>query len=775
MEERAIVTTSKQVSEMDQNVLRAVYALNMCTVSVSQIIDYNDTYILEQEYDAILNNLNLEKMPKADALKKILVELLNTITFFRIQEIKKEEIEKKYQKKVKNAIWSAVPNLNMIVAGDPAAIAFSIASQVGIGYMNYRKEKNNAVTEKEKEELELKITAIEQFHALRRELFTTAWELAEEYEFDDRLRLTEKQIKQYNQILMDRNELRKYVRLEAIKDKFEAFPPFWYNFGHTASFIAGDPMLPLEEWEREYYRTKAKEHFSHYEKLNKFNILREDQMTCAFALEYADLLLLEEKLENKEKIAELISIADNMSGTALDIKQLCAISYLKVGETGKAAELLKQLVNEEYNTITNAKILSRIYVSQFLSDKSPTAKFDYKTLVMRLGEENTCYLFPMPDKNIDDNILQKEYLIEAKTILTTDYITVIHEVLREYTVKFNKVIPAPYKDKITDDYFGYTDDAKERRRDDIKKILQDIHNKKYYLETIASVGFRFKYIDLLNEIMEIYDDLSLWKNDIKHNTYTRIVNANIISNNKKMKEIQNSMTAKTFTVNDYKILQDDLTIRKLLGKMIDNMIDTIMQSIDSMSSLEEIENAEYELSEFCLKHGISLKELNGNVQESFKEIHKYLDYSLIGIDGENENRKKEIEEKKRAIVKDKVEDVAIGSISEIDILFPNDTKFNLYFNNKNFKADSLRNDALVIIDDKTKKDFDLILEMDRVIIIKHNRIKGYHDYKSIEYGKSDRRGEYLVMGLDEYNNKNVDISKLYGLIESLRKVENDFK
>ena len=195
----------------------------MCTVSVSQIIDYNDVYILEQEYETILNNLNLEKMPKADALKKILIELLNTITFFRIQEIQKDEIEKNYQKRVKDAIWSAIPNINVISAGNVTAMLFSIATQVGIGYMNYRKEKVNALSAKEKEKLELRITALEQFSALRRELFTTAWELAEEYEFDDRLRLTEKQIKQYNQILMDSDELRKYVRLEAIKDKFEAF------------------------------------------------------------------------------------------------------------------------------------------------------------------------------------------------------------------------------------------------------------------------------------------------------------------------------------------------------------------------------------------------------------------------------------------------------------------------------------------------------------------------------------------------------------------------
>ncbi len=106
-----------------QDKLKAAYALNMCTVSVSQIIDYNDEYILEQEYEAILNNLNLEQIPKDEALLDILVKLLNVITFFRIDKLKKERIEKKYQRQVKNAIWSAIPNIAVIVSGNPVSIA----------------------------------------------------------------------------------------------------------------------------------------------------------------------------------------------------------------------------------------------------------------------------------------------------------------------------------------------------------------------------------------------------------------------------------------------------------------------------------------------------------------------------------------------------------------------------------------------------------------------------------------------------------------------------
>ena len=44
--------------------LKAAYALNLCMVSLSQIVDYNDINILKLEYEAILNNLNFENIIK---------------------------------------------------------------------------------------------------------------------------------------------------------------------------------------------------------------------------------------------------------------------------------------------------------------------------------------------------------------------------------------------------------------------------------------------------------------------------------------------------------------------------------------------------------------------------------------------------------------------------------------------------------------------------------------------------------------------------------------
>ena len=206
--------------------LKAAYALNLCTVSISQIIDYQDLNILEEQYELVLNNLNLHNMPKDQALLNVLKQILDTVTFFRITEGDKAIIEKKYQQKVNNAIWNAIPSFGLIAVGDPYTFAISMLASVGMGYMNYRKEKARTNIEREEQEWQLQRTAIEQFNALRRELFETAWRLADTYDFEDKYRLTESQIAQYNNALMDSNVLRKYERLESIKEDFEAYSPF---------------------------------------------------------------------------------------------------------------------------------------------------------------------------------------------------------------------------------------------------------------------------------------------------------------------------------------------------------------------------------------------------------------------------------------------------------------------------------------------------------------------------------------------------------------------
>ena len=86
------MNTEKVKQTTDQ--ITAAYALNLWTVSISQIIDYNDVNVLKQEYETIMNNLNLDNMPKDEALLDVIKEIMEEITFLRISEGDKGIVER---------------------------------------------------------------------------------------------------------------------------------------------------------------------------------------------------------------------------------------------------------------------------------------------------------------------------------------------------------------------------------------------------------------------------------------------------------------------------------------------------------------------------------------------------------------------------------------------------------------------------------------------------------------------------------------------------------
>lgn len=399
---------------------KAAYALNLCLVSISQIIDYSDLYILEQEYDGILNNLNLEHMPKDEALLDILRQILDTITFFRIQEGDKQFIEKEYQNQMKTAIWSAVPSCGAILAcSDPAAMLLTLVTQVGTGYMNYRKAKAKAGQEKEKAEWELHKTAIEQFNGLRRELFTTAWKLADIYDFPDEWRLTENQIAQYNQILQDPKFSRKLARLENVENKFQAYPQFWYFKGNTALNLSKEASQTVFTNALDIARKSYEQYFA----INTIDneLLRTDPICAACALEYVSLLGEHEKDLKLEYIKRAIDCA----GTHFDILQMCAMAYLDIGETKSAARILKTLVCEGYNESINAQLLSSLYIAEHIKQNdSPQYKIQYTQLCTLTNEKN---LIAWPQSNESAEKQYQSFVNDSRAKLLEEYAKFLYE------------------------------------------------------------------------------------------------------------------------------------------------------------------------------------------------------------------------------------------------------------------------------------------------------------------------------------------------------------
>ena len=371
---------------------KVAYALNLCAVSISQIIDSKDIYVLKQEREAILNNINLQNFVKHPALFDALKHILNTITYLEIQAGDLSFIEKEYQFKLKNAIWNAIPSPgSLFVGGNVPMIALAVVSQVGTGYMNYRRNKSQYTLDKEKSQWELKRHELEQLYGLRAQLFETAWRLSEDYGFDDKFRLTEKQLLRYSEALLEENPLRRFERLDVMSDRFTAFAPFWYHKGNAAMEVfRGNLFGPFSA----EYKNKAIEAYKRFCE-HHFEFLREDVVAASCFIEYISLLDPGDLL-----IDELLRRALQLAGEDYDVLQQTIFVNIQQNRLDDVMQPLRELIVNNHNVGLNGILLSRIYLEK-------NFRSEYDKLCMIAGKEN---ILPWTE----DLMASEKILIESR-------------------------------------------------------------------------------------------------------------------------------------------------------------------------------------------------------------------------------------------------------------------------------------------------------------------------------------------------------------------------
>jgi len=713
----------KIYSEEDK--IKAAYALNMCMVSVSQIIDYNDIYILEQEYDAILNNINLEMIPKDEALLEILKRVLDTITFFRMSEGDKKILEKEYQQRMANAIWDAVPNFGLIVSGgNPVNLAISLASQVGIGYMNYRRAKAENKRQYEKNLWQLQKSAMEQFNGLRRELFDTAWRLADTYRFPDEYRLTERQIKQYDDILMDVDLVRKYERLTTIKGNFVAYPPFWYHYGSTANQIARDKRLKLSDESRKQYMIEAKCHFDEFWEKNKYMILREDHMVSACALEHIDLLDIN---EDRRKMSFLLDSAVRYSGNANDILQLCAVAYLRIGEKEKASDIFRILVNEQYNLIMNAQLLSGLYVNKVLESEDFSARRGYEALALRVDSD---YLIRLPQigENVDEGELKHEFSERQESILIKKYVAVINQYFFDLSIRMGKIKPVPNpKDCYSENYFS-KEGNEQRKKDFMDLFSSSIMNKRKkgrYIERLSESDLLDKFFKVINSFFHDILELSCIRD---RQELEGIIKRKLLEYSKQIKDLAVKIDEGSIEYEDMLQLLE-LTSIDLFSEFIDELEGQITETVCGMNDMSKYAMSESKLNEFCCSHGIPEPGLlieegieantDLDIIPSYFELEKIVQSEREIELSETQNRFREIEHIIRYYR------CSVNTASEkTKMYFYNSEDFITYFEASTLKEhkDILKN-TIAIYDDKTDRNVDVLFTVEGLVPIVRNSVK----------------------------------------------------
>ena len=816
------INQDKSICEHDQ--LKAAYALNLCTVSVSQIVDYKDLNVLEQEYELILNNLNLHNMPKDQALLHILRQILDTVTFFRIYEGDKMMLEKKYQQKIKNAIWNAIPSFALVAFGDPYTFAMSMIASVGMGYMNYRKEKANTLTEREEQEWTLQRSAIEQFNALRRELFDTAWRLSDSYEFDDKYRLTESQISQYNSILMDSIPLRKYERLDSIKDNFEAYPPFWYYLANAAMDVVnvyknetafGNNISAINK-----YTQLAEQNYQKY--LDKdIDLLRNNYIRSACDLEYAALLLdsLPRIEENEKKlrlckINYLIDDAIKHCGSKLDILQIASIYYLKINKAEEATKHLRKLVIENYNTKTNSQLLSFIYLQEtiFDSKKFITNTLKYKELVQFTDRTNLIPWVNSEKELTKDHLrnINELFLYKQKEQLHSYFETIVNTIFHKEVISYNKELYNRHYMDANDAFFEDTINAIKERDEEYKKLYSREDEWKRFtaelsgntiiislnkhinkllrsLDKLVQVAFNLN-IDPEKDLVSIKEVLTKKHFSFKEISFdeakSSITDESIIQ---QIKYLKNKIEKNEFDFEDYLRLSS-LTLTTIMEKFIEDFVMNFWTKVIApKNAYKELVNIESNFSDFCNVEGLpSLEQLcsQGYNNRNIPEEYKIFDLFSCFEDGKNIEEQIRIEKKLEALFKSYEEKGTLFKENKDGLTFTTDTVFinNHLKTIPNNDTTTIRNKGRVLAyfhDQKEwyerhidvffmKKGFyfrlDAKMSTSKLTFIPYNKIEFDRIKKGLKY-----KNEIF------YQSSQINLEVLYQLIAESRSIASEFK
>lgn len=401
---------------------KAAMALNLCTTSISNILSCGNVEAMEIEYNTILNNINLQAIVKDETLLSTMRTILDTISFFRLQEGDRKRLEERHHQRMNNLLWDSMSRVGglFVVGGNPCAIAAAVAIQAGSTFIGYKMRKKDEAIKYDDELWKLERSAMEQLHALRISLFETAWRLSDVYDFKDEWRLTIPQIDWYNEIRAELDDLIRYKKLMQYKDDFHVYPYYWYELGVAAHNVfaakkeefkkkkgESQPQeLETMQAELDLWRNNAKNHLSEFLKLDEtMGLLRQDVIGADARIRHVALLAEEkswaEALETDSRYLE------SVKRLAVDDPELllkAALSYAAAYKELKNGQKKDNLEKYRNNAISFFEMLvmrgnnlpmSSVYLSYLYLEAEK--KNDYAELKELAGKQNGMDIVLVPE------------------------------------------------------------------------------------------------------------------------------------------------------------------------------------------------------------------------------------------------------------------------------------------------------------------------------------------------------------------------------------------
>lgn len=395
------IATKVDITNTDAR--NAAMALNHMHAALNKIILYNDKIVLEEEYNNIINNLNLTVI-KDSEIVNVITYLMDTLTSFKLTEMEKEQFQREYQEKLDNTISGTLMGIS-VNGITPQQIALSILMSAGSAYMTYKNAQKSAKKGFDKNKWELKKDTISELNEIRKDFLLTYWKIMQRYNMPDKWRITEKQFTRFITILKGNDINKKYRQLLRMKGEMSLFPTYWYELS-----------LVLHKLNKKDDELKA---ISEYEILND-KLLRHNSY---YSLMLANKTSYYDYKTESEKIINILNKIYDIDPLNAERKLFIAMKYQQMGYSKKAEKLLNENIDDNFLPVLSQKLKANIY----LKDKRYK---DYEYTLNRLLDKQNLsaseYLFylgkrplPLLIAEIEKQIKEIKIVVE-KTLYGND-------------------------------------------------------------------------------------------------------------------------------------------------------------------------------------------------------------------------------------------------------------------------------------------------------------------------------------------------------------------
>ena len=378
----------------------AVMALNHMSASLNKIVLYDDKIILEDEYNNIINNLNLRAINDLEIIE-VTTNLMKTLAAFKLSETERAQFQREYEQKLDDAIANASSKVSVVGHTREEMVASLIVS-VGSSYMYYQTLQSNASLALDTSNWALKKEDLSKLHNIQKEFLLTYWKIMQRYDIPDRWRITNNQFKRFTDIIKIPNSQMRQRKLLRMKEELQIFPTFWYELAIVAHMNEDDYVEAVAFQKYEELDDQLLKHNSHY------------SLLLAYQCENYDY-----KTQQKE-ISKLLKKMLNVDPLNPERKLFAAATYQLIGNPSKAENLLNENIDDNFLLVPS----TRLKLSMYLENENDQA---YKNTINELLIQNSMSLAdslfylgkkPLPSlanridqlvQNIQINILSSSY------------------------------------------------------------------------------------------------------------------------------------------------------------------------------------------------------------------------------------------------------------------------------------------------------------------------------------------------------------------------------